>query len=217
MDSFKKSSTSFNAVRSSKKKTSGTPKNFIEALKDISTSVKQQTKDAAAGMGRTAIDQITKTQKIQSGEVKPDKPFNFEDYLKSQERQTEQVQKQRYEKRLQQERMVFHRKEEEAKIKIKQIQDDLQKLAKETEGLSSEVKKAVFTTTVEAGTYHMNFFDRIKNLIELARKQIASSRTWFEAFNSRKKQKQGHYWGQVKKSGTKYMLSQERTRATQTG
>ncbi len=211
MDPFAKKTSS------TKKKGSNTPHNFIEALKDIGTSIKQQAKDATIGTGKTMMDQVMSTpSKPQSGEIKPDTPFNFEDYLKSQERQTEQIQKQRYEKRLQQEQMIFHRKEEDAKIQIKQIQNELMKLAKETDSLSQEVKKTVFTTSVEPGTYHFNFFERIKNLIELARKQVASSRTWLEAFNSRKN-RQGHYWGGVQKSGTKFMLSQERSRATQTG
>lgn len=204
-----------------KKTTSSKATNFIEALKDLSSSVKKQAKDATLETGRGLVDQIfgaPKTSKQpQSGELTPDKPFNFEDFLKSRERQIEHAQKQRFEKRLREERVIFHHKEEEAKLQIKAIQEELKKLAQATQGLSQEVKKAVFTQTVEPGTYHLSFFNRIRRIIELARKQITESKTWFEAFNHRKKRKQAFYWSQVKKSGTKYMLSQERYMATQAG
>ena len=114
--------------------------------------------------------------------------------------------------------MVFYAKEEEAKQQIKAIQEELQQLAKATVGLNEEVKKAVFTVSTKAGVYHLNFFQRIKRLIELAKKKVAESKTWFEAFNQRKKRKQqGFYWAQVKKSGTKFMLSSERSVVTQKG
>jgi len=213
MDPFKQQSTS--------KKTSNRPNNFIEALKDLGSSIKQQAKDATLGAGKSMVDQVLNAPPIdnkpQAGELNPNTPFNFEDFLKSRERQIEQTQKQRYEKRLKDETLIFHRKEEEAKLQIKSIQEELKKLAEVTQGLSQEVKKAVFTASVAPGTYHLTFFDRIRGIIELARKQISESKTWFESFNRRKKHKQGHYWGQVKKSGTKFMLSQERYMATQSG
>lgn len=203
------------------KKTTTKATNFIEALKDLGSSVKRQAKDVTLGTSRGVVNQIFGTPRPpvepQKGELSPDKPFNFEDFLKSRERQVAFREKQRYERRLREERMVYHRKEEEAKLQIKAIQEELKKLTEATKGLSQEVKKAVFTSVVEPGTYHLSFFDRIRRIIELARKQIAESKTWFETFNQRKKRKQSYYWFQVKKSGTKFMLSQERYMATQVG
>ena len=137
------------------------PKNFIETLKDIGSSGKQQTKDLIFG--------AQGAKKPSTGEAGK-KDFNFEEYLKSQT----------------------------------------------TSNLSGEVKKATLQAVVEPGTYHETFFDRIRKLIELARKKLAESETWMQIFNNRS-QKRSHYWGQVKKSGTKYMLSQERYMATQVG
>lgn len=195
--------------------------NFIESLKELSSSLKKQSKDATLGVGQTAYQQIFSRPAAptapKTGELIPDKPFNFEDFLKSQERQAEFRAKQGFERRFTQETMVFHRKEEEAKLQIKAIQEELKKLAETTKDLSQEVKKAVFTTAVEPGAYHLSFFERIRQMIELARKQIAESKTWFETFNKRKKSKQAFYWFNVKKSGTKFMLSQERYMATQAG
>lgn len=199
MDSF----SPFNQKQ--KKKTQGST-NFIEALKGFGPSFKKQAKDAAFGI----------PSRPQSGDLKAEQPFNFENYLKSRERQIESREKQKYERKVQEERLVFHHKHEEAKLQIKAVQEELKKLASATSGLSVEVKKAVFSAAVEPGTYHENFFDRIRRLIEFARKKIVESKSWMETFNNRSK-KRSHYWGQVKKSGTKFMLSQERYMSTQMG
>jgi hypothetical protein len=193
------------------------PVNFIEALKGFSTPIKQQAKDVTVGTGRGVVNQIFGAPKQpQSGEMTPDAPFNFEDYLKSKEKQIVQREQQKFQHRFEQERLVFHRKQEEAKLQIKAVQEELKKLAESTQGLSIEVEKATIQAVVEPGTYHENFFDRIRNLIALARKKLAESQSWLQIFNHRAK-KRSHYWGQVKKSGTKFMLSQERYTATQTG
>jgi len=196
------------------------PSNFIEALKDLGSSIKKQTKDATWGTGKGMVDQILGAPKTpvkpESGELQPEQPFNFEDYLKSKEKQIAARERQRYGKRIQEERLVFHRKHEEAKLQIKAVQEELKKLADTSQELSVEIKKATFTATVEPGTYHENFFDRIRRLIQLARKRISESKSWLETFNQRAK-KRSHYWGQVKKSGTKFMLSQERYMSTQVG
>lgn len=196
---------SFSPFSQKKKKAQGST-NFIEALKGFGSSFKKQSKDAVLGI----------PSKPQSGDLKAEQPFNFEDYLKSKERQIVTREKQRYERKIQEERLIFHHKQEEAKLQIKAIQEELKKLASATSGLSVEVKKAVFTAAVEPGTYHENFFDRIRRLIEFARKKIVESKSWLETFNHRTK-KRSHYWFNVKKSGTKFMLSQERYMSTQVG
>jgi len=196
---------SFNPFNQKQKKTQGTT-NVIETLKGFGSSFKKQAKDATFGI----------PSKPQSGDLKPEQSFNFEDYLKSKERQIVTREKQKYERKIQEERLVFHHKQEETKLQIKAVQEELKKLATTTSGLSVEVKKAVFSAVVTRGTYHENFFDRIRNLIELARKKLVESKSWLETFNQRS-QKKSHYWGQVKKSGTKYMLSQERYTATSVG
>jgi hypothetical protein len=221
MDDF---STLGNQSSKSKSKKFQRPQNFIEALKDLGSSVKSQAKDATVGMGRGAVDQLfgATDNAVAAGQAKSadnqaSKPFSFEDFLKSRERQVEVATKQKYEQKIQQERLIFHQKEEQAKQQIKVIQEELKKLADSTSGLSQEVKKAVFTGIAEAGTYHVSFFARLRSIIELARQEVASSVTWLRSSGKRRKQQQGFYWNQVKKSGTRYMLSQERYMSTQGG
>jgi len=69
---------------------------------------------------------------------------------------------------------------------------------------------------VEPGVYHLNFFERPKQAIIIFRKKIEDSASWLALFNQRAK-KRGYYWTQFKKSGTKFLLSQERYMATQAG
>lgn len=206
-------------ARTSNKQKSNRPNNFIEAIKEIGSSIKSQAKDATVGTGRSAMDQLfgaPKNTTPQIGEMPANKPFNFEDFLRSREKQIEFNERQKYARKFREETLVFHRKEEEAKRQIAQIQEELKKLAEETVGLSQEVKKAVFEGVAQGGTYHVSFFDRIKRIIEIARKQITESRHWFQTLNQRRKQK-SYYWYRVKKSGTRFMLSHERYMATQAG
>lgn len=207
MDPFNnfKSLNQFGSQSSSTK--SQKPKNFIEALKDIGSSSKQQTKDLVFG---------PQGNQAQRNEMQAKPGFNFNEYLKSKEKQIASRERQRYQHRIEEERLVFHRKQEEAKLQIKAVQNELQKLAETTQNISIEVKKATVQAIVEPGTYHENFFDRIRRLIELARKKLNESNTWLQLFNHRGK-KRSHYWGQVQKSGTKFMLSQERYMVTQVG
>lgn len=212
----------FNVFGQKKSKTQKTqkPQNFIEALKDIGSSAKTQAKDATVGIGSSALDQLFGAGSDQTSKAtdnQANKPFNFEDFLRSREQQVETVTKQRYEKKLQDERLLFTRKEQESKMQIKAIQQELQKLAAATNNLSQEVRKAVSANFVEAGTYHKSFLDRIRSIIEYASQEVANSVTWLKNTRKRNKQKQGCFWAQVNKSGTKYMLSSEHSIAHAAG
>lgn len=209
----------------SSKKSSIKHRNFIEALKDLGGGVKDQAKAATTGMLNQAVDQMTGSLDQSSPQSpadrfpQPQMPFNFSEYLKSRENQIRQQERQMAQQQRGAEKLVYHRKEEEAKQQVELIKAEIKKLIVETGEMSVELQQAeqtVMTTTTEPGTYHLNFFDRIRRLIALARKRISESRNWLELFNSRKQQK-SYYWGQVKKSGTKYMLSHERYMATQAG
>ena len=217
MDDYKSFSSISNKPKP--KKVQG-PKNFIEALKDLGSSVKTQTKDATLGVGRGVVDQLfgaAGDSAAKHTDNQASKPFNFEDFLRSREQQVETVTKQRYEKKLQDERLLYTHREQENKMQIKSIQEELKKLAAATNNLSQEVHKAVSANFVEVGTYHKNFLDHIKSIIEFARMEVANSAIWLKNCRKRKKQQGLMYWAQVKKSGTSYMLSSERYMAHAAG
>lgn len=197
------------------------PSNFIESLKDLGNSFKKQTQEATFGISKTASEQILGTpsnsqQANQNRELNANEPFNFEDYLRARERQIAWNEQQKYNRRFEEETLVFHRRQEKAKAELKSVQEELKKLAKATSNLSQEIKKAVFMAPVDPGTYHENLLERIKNLIMLAIQKISESQTWLHICNCKAK-KRSFYWFNVQNSGTKFMLSQERYMVTQVG
>lgn len=114
------------------------------------------------------------------------------------------------------EKLVFDQNQQEIKLQVAAIQEELKKLALSTQNLAKEVKTAAQQTPVEPGVYHVSFFEKLRQTLVLLKKRIDESATWLAEFNHRAK-KRNYYWAQVRKSGTKFMLSQERYMATQVG
>jgi hypothetical protein len=111
---------------------------------------------------------------------------------------------------------VFDRRREETKVRIQVIKDELKALAKDLAGVDISLQKVIEEEIVNPGTYHVNFFEKLRKVIIDLRKRVADSSTWLEAMTERAGKKQG-YWGKVSAHGTKFMLSQERYMATQSG
>jgi hypothetical protein len=104
----------------------------------------------------------------------------------------------------------------ETKEKLEAIRNELQMLAKSIKGFHQEVEKAILEMPVNPGVYHINFFEQLRSFIQLLRETLDDSRVWLQAFNTNSKKKRG-YWGQYKKHGTTFGLSNERSLATQAG
>ena len=190
--------------------------NFVEAFKG-------QAKSASAGMVSESINQIFGTNR---------QPVNYQEnnQLANQKqmeqmaarerliRMREQIMRQR---RQTTETLVFSHKEESAKQEIEIIKQEIKTLTAQTGKLSGELIQAERAVSgqipdIKSGTYYVSFFERIRRLVQLAKKKITESRTWLGEFSGRCKAK-SHYWNNVKQSGAKYSLSSERTIATQTG
>jgi hypothetical protein len=197
------------------------PKNQVRS-RSFLESLKEQAKTATGGVVGAGIDQLTgKKQAKTADNSTSSNNFNFEEFLRQREKQVKQQERMVAERQRSNDTLVFHAAEESAKKEIEVIKQEIKTLVVQTGELSGELveaEKTVSTTVVDikTGTYYVSFFERIKRLIKLAKKRITESRTWLEAFNSRS-QSRSFYWGQVQKSGTKFMLSQERYMATQAG
>lgn len=98
---------------------------------------------------------------------------------------------------------------------IQAVRMELTQLAQELSELNKEVENAIADVPVNPGIYHLNFFERLRNVIHLLRKNVHDSNTWASLAVGKKKQK--GYWGLYKKHGTQFGLSADRTPATQTG
>lgn len=182
--------------------------NFIEALKSIGgQTAKSFAGDVVGGVSKDFIQTITGN----SGAS----PRNYESNQEIEDRLREENQRLERHREVV-ETKVFDRKELETKTKIRVIQEELQLLVKELAGMDQQLETAIEEEIANPGTYHLNFFEKLRRFLLDLRKRVADSANWLEISNQRKAAQQG-FWGNVGKSGTKYLLSQERTVATQSG
>ncbi|MFH0943127.1 MAG: DUF5660 family protein [Candidatus Beckwithbacteria bacterium] len=177
---------------SKKKKSAPKYQNFLEAFKDIGTA------------------------KTASNQSSSDEFFNFEEFLNQQEQKIRNQERTRFEAIRREEQVIFSREQNQVKTQIETIQVQIKELVKEQVGLMEEIDKTAFQAVVNPGKYHQNFFERLLHLIKLARKKVVESRTWLQMHNHRSQCKSA-YWQGVKKGGTSFMLSSDRTVATQSG
>lgn len=199
--------------------------NFIEALKGAGASA---TKDPAKKLGQTMADMpndlldsffnskpdsTAQNQTGQPFESNQESDFDWQELF--QKKEAHNRVKQDYE---QTETVLFNRRNEEVKRKIEEIQKELKKLAGEIVHLNQSTQTAIEEEVVDPGTYHMNFFEQLLSFLVGLRKRVTESRHWASMAQNRSKTK-SYYWKQADKKagGTKYMLSQERQVATQTG
>lgn len=167
--------------------------NFLEAFKDTRSAGKPASARPADGSG-----------------------FDFESFLKAQEQNIRRQERQRFEQIRRDEQVVFSRERQQEKLEIESLQIEINKIAKEVPELMVEAKKTAFQIVVSPGVYHKNFFIRLLSLLQTARKKIVEGKHCLQLFNGRQ-QSRSAYWGGVNKGGTSFMLSSDRTVATQAG
>lgn len=223
-DPFKNQNSS-KATSGSKNKKSKIKKaqNFIEAFKDLGSGISGSVKsDVAKGLKDSAGNQIRslfgggpKRNKSQ-GSLESGQSLDLKKAWQEREAQIRREERRFAQQRRQEEKVVYSRKDEQIKLEVKAIRQELKNVAKQAGVMGQQLEKASFNAVVSPGTYHLNFFERLRQVLTELRKKLSESNTWLTACNKRV-QKRSHYWRQVKKSGTKFMLSQERYMATQMG
>ncbi len=187
------------------------PANFLEALRDLSKDVVDEAK---IQVSRIVTNDIPQSFGL-SGTLEPNKSFSMGEMAEA-EKRGERKAETRFNSRLQEERLMYLRSENEAKAQIKAIQDEIQLMAKGVGELAHEVSVAAFQAPANPGGYHRNFFERLRSYLKSLRQKVSESKNWLATQNSRASKK-NYYWGNVQKSGTKFMLSQERYMVTSTG
>ena len=188
------------------------PTNFLEALTGLSK-----------GVGEEAKIQVTQaiTQDIPqslgfSGTLKPNESFSVAD-IEAAEVRGEHKAATRFSNHLEQERLVFLRSENEKNAQISQILAEISQIAKSLGDMGKEIQVATMQAPVNPGVYHRNFFVQLKSFIAELKVKVAESRHWLATANARASKQKGYFWGQAQKSGTKFLLSQERYMVTTTG
>ncbi|MBI5356829.1 hypothetical protein HZB78_04425 [Candidatus Collierbacteria bacterium] len=107
-------------------------------------------------------------------------------------------------------RQRFMNKQKEVERQIESLRETILKIAKSTRNFASEIEKAAFIAPVNPGKYHVGFFETLKSTLEFVKKTLDDGANWAQMFNKRQ-DKTPFFWAQFKKSGTKYMLSSERS------
>lgn len=191
--------------------------NFLEALRDLGKTTVQEGRNQ---IRQAVTSDVPEMFGISShGTIKPNESFSVDQIQKAEQKGESQAEA-RFAQRLNQlrdeERAKLAREEAQNKEQIKAIQAEIANLTKAAGELFKEVEIAAVQAPVNPGIYHKNFFTQLRSLIVNLRRRVQDSKEWLSVSNSRAG-KRGHFWGQVQKSGTSYMLSSERYTVMSTG
>lgn len=178
------------------KNQTNSPKGLFEALRDLPDDILNDAKD----------------QLFFSA------PQNPQDRENSEERLREIFQQKafRAQEIKREEHLVFSAKEQETKTKVQNLMLEVKKMAQAVKELEEQTAAATIIAPANPGVYHETFFEKLISFVKSMTKNIKNSSLWLSTSSSKAK-KNPYYWQQVKKSGTKFMLSQERYMSTQAG
>lgn len=186
--------------------------NPVEAIKDLGTNIVQHTAkdlvgDVTSGVikglfGKTG--QLEPNQTIDFSQIETPKKSTVETYFKPFENPLERKAT-----------LISHQAEMAIEQQINQVRTELKMLIAAARELSHEADKAISQRPVNPGIYHLNFFERLKLILKVARQQIEESKTWLSCMQSKKAQK--GYWAMFKKHGTSFAMSSERSLASSMG
>ncbi len=109
--------------------------------------------------------------------------------------------------------------QQETAIKISQIREEIKTITTNMSQISRQVEEidtVAQKNIPQESQYQLNFLELLLTFLGDLRERVEEGNTWLTTFQKRS-QKKGYFWNQVKKSGTKFLLSADRTPATQTG
>jgi len=181
--------------------------NVLESIRSIGSSVGNAiTKDVIAGAGNDVLHSVFGGVP-QSGELKQNQTIEFS---RIQEKTPT------FKSRTMESYRTLPRSDEaEIKQKIEGIRRELTALSQSIKNLRQEISKTVMDMPADTGIYHLNFFEHLRIYLQTMKEQVDDSRTWLMISNNRKAKK--GYWGQFKKHGTSFGMSNERAVATSAG
>lgn len=114
---------------------------------------------------------------------------------------------------------VFDARKEQVQKEIEDIRKELKSLAKEVSKFYKEVDITIEQNVADPGmqgTYHINFFQKLKQFIILLRQKVHSARTWARQMKAKRKKRsvrQGLDFGSNEAKATHDMLHHERSNA----
>lgn len=188
--------------------------NFVESIRDVGGSVVKSLKnDVVKGSAQSIFDQLLGSAKSgRAPSIGETQTPDFEAFIaEREERAAEEAKlKERafHQHKSQESKVLFSYADEKLRQEIEGVRQELSLLVASMGKVEKEVEQAMMQNIVEGGVYHLNYFQKLKTWIKFMRKSLEDGSAWLQMTGSRKKQ--GHYWSQVKKSGTKYSMSSER-------
>ncbi len=191
-------------VSAQKKSPNLTRKNTLETIKDLGSSMAQNTADSFKNIGSGIFDQLFGNQSISERDI--NFPKNWEN--KTQNRQKKEF------------KLFNYQNHYENNIVKNQIQELTQVVKKEIEQIKmadkslmqeiSDVQNTAINSLPEKpGIYHVRFLELLLSILKTVRLKIGESRTWLQAMVSKKKKRGSLFVSMSKKKGTQYSLSQE--------
>lgn len=189
--------------------------NFIESIRDIGgAGLRSLKEDLLAPAPKDLLDQLfggiqkyqTKVQK----ELQPGQSIEIDSMLKEQrdENRVLKLKLAREQQVRQEEEVVVEEKSQNLKLELSALGQEVNKLAKVTQGLARETQIAAMQAPANPGVYHLIFFEKLREFIQSFRKKIENASLWLQSSNKRAAKKRT-FWGQVSKSGSKRLLSPE--------
>ncbi len=185
MNSSKQSSTS--QRNSNQNQRSSFARALAEAEKR-SAGQKRQAEDNSVDLNSSHIDQKSgSSQQLQQ-----------ELTAKQLQEQEEDLKKQQMREKLHrmvnpvEQNEIFSAKEAQRKKEIEEVRKELKKLAAEIAKFYQEVDVTLTQDVASPGmegTYHQNFFEKLKQFIILIRQRVKSARTWARQMKAKKRKK----------------------------
>jgi hypothetical protein len=186
--------------------------NVLEALKDLGGDTKKSfTNDLVKETGSEFMRQLlglTPKKKF-SGEIQKGESLVVNDVFSGKKEEQEKIKKQvRFERRiLEEEKAAITKKNNELKLRLHAITQEIQAVVISTPKLAHEVKVASLTATSEAGLYHVMFLEKILEFLKSFKKDIESASQWLAATNKRANKR--NFWNQYKVQKGSALLNPE--------
>lgn len=187
--------------------------NIIENFRDLGKSTAGALgTDLLRPVGEDFMRELLglKTARKFSGEISPGESLEMKNVLSGKEEENKKLKKQLLgEKSLREEiERSANQKAQALNLQLSAITQEVAALSKNTQGLTREVEIASVQAPVNPGVYHLIFFEKLLEFIKSFRKKIEDAAVWLTAYNRRSAKRRG-FWGQVKMSGAKRLLSAE--------
>ncbi|MDD3679484.1 MAG: DUF5660 domain-containing protein [Candidatus Shapirobacteria bacterium] len=161
---------------------------------------------------------LQNSQREGGREIRPGQTINPEQAI--QENQNRYQEKINFQKKINLTEVSLRQKDRQKTfLKIEAIRKEISAIAATMAQVNRQVKEieiAAQDNITQPNRYLVNFLELLLTFLKDLKERVEEGNTWLTAFQKRNKKK-NYFWGQVKKSGTRFMLSSDRTPATQAG